>query len=79
MPVNIEQKLSDILLLFVGGNLSLLERAKGTGKLSLESWEMSHPKTGKESRLQRGWGGVEAKGKAVIGWVVFRVLKSFQI
>lgn len=52
MPVNTEQKLSDILLLFVGGNSSLLERAKGIGKMSLESWEMSHLKTGKESRLQ---------------------------
>lgn len=79
MPVNTEQILLDILLLFVGGNSSLLERAKGIGKLSLESWEMSHPKTGKESRLQRGRGGVEAKEKAAIGWVVFRVLKSFQV
>lgn len=79
MPVNTEQKLSDILLLFLGGNSSLLEGAKGRGKLSLESWEMSHPKAGKESRLQRGWGGVKAKEKSAIGWVVFRVLKSFQV
>lgn len=72
MPVNTEQKLSNILFLFDGGNSPLLERAKGIGKLSLESWEMSRPKTGKESRLQRGRGGVEAKEKAAIGWVVFK-------
>lgn len=35
MPMNTEQKLSDILLLFLGGNLSLLEGAKGIGKLEL--------------------------------------------
>lgn len=47
MPLNTEQKLPDILILFVGGNSSLLEKAKGIGKLSLESWEMSLPKTRK--------------------------------
>lgn len=72
VPVNTEQKLSNILFLFDGGNSPLLERAKGIGKLSLEFWEMSRPKTGKESRLQRGRGGVEAKEKAAIGWVVFK-------
>lgn len=58
MPLNTEQKLPDILVLFVGGNSSLLEKAKGIGKLSLESWEMSHPRKGRKvdyKEAGKGW------------------------
>lgn len=79
MPVNTEQKLSDILLLFLGGNSCLLEGAKGIGKLELGILGNVPSQDWEGSRLQRGLGGVEAKEKAAIGWLVFRVLKSFQV